>query len=284
MRFVIVTGMSGAGKSSVLKMLEDDGYFCADNLPVPLILKFAQIVENGGGEFDKIAIGVDVRSGNSLSDIDSVLSELTKINIKYEILFLDASDETLVKRYKETRRSHPLSGNGRVEDGIKEERKKIEFLKAKSDYVLDTSSLLVRDLKKQINTIFVNNREFNNFVLTIVSFGFKYGIPTDCDLVFDVRFLANPYYVPELKKLTGEDARVRDFVMKSDVSKEFLYKLTDMIKFLIPNYISEGKNGLVVGIGCTGGKHRSVTVAHELSDALKELNYAIKTYHRDIVR
>ncbi|MCR5584942.1 MAG: RNase adapter RapZ [Lachnospiraceae bacterium] len=285
MRFVIVTGMSGAGKSSVLKMLEDAGFFCADNLPIPLISKFAQIAENSNrGEFDKIAIGVDIRSGHSLDEVEPVLTELKEMRIKYEILFLDASDETLIKRYKETRRNHPLSGSGRVEAGIEEERKKIAFLKGKADYVLDTSTLLVRDLKQEIDSIFVNNKVFKNFIVTVISFGFKYGIPVDADMVFDVRFLANPFYVQSLKHLTGENEEVRDFVMKSPQADEFVSKLIDMVEFLIPHYINEGKNGLVIGIGCTGGKHRSVTMAKVLSDALEKDDYSVKTIHRDIIK
>ena len=285
MRFVIVTGMSGAGKSSVLKMLEDAGFFCADILPIPLISKFAQIAENSNrGEFDKIAIGVDIRSGHSLDEVEPVLTELKEMRIKYEILFLDASDETLIKRYKETRRNHPLAGAGRVEAAIGEERKKIAFLKNKADYVLDTSTLLIRDLKQEIDSIFVNNKVFKNFIVTVISFGFKYGIPVDADMVFDVRFLANPFYVQSLKNLTGENKEVRDFVMKSPEAGEFVAKLTDMVEFLIPHYINEGKNGLVIGIGCTGGKHRSVTMAKVLSDALSNDDYSVKTIHRDIIK
>ncbi len=285
MRFVIVTGMSGAGKSSVLNMLEDAGYFCADNLPVPLISKFAQIAENNKeGEFNRIAIGVDIRSGHSLDMLEPVLTELKEMRIKYEILFLEASDETLIKRFKETRRNHPLSGSGRVEAGIDEERKKIAFLKGKADYVLDTSTLLIRDLKQQIDSIFVKNEGFKNFFVTVLSFGFKYGIPVDADMVFDVRFLANPYYVSTLKHKTGMDAEVREYVMNSPQSEEFVGKLTDMIEFLIPNYINEGKNGLVIAIGCTGGKHRSVTIANVLSEALVGAGYSVKTDHRDINR
>ncbi len=285
MRFVIVTGMSGAGKSSVLNMLEDAGYFCADNLPVPLISKFAQIAENSKeGEFNRIAIGVDIRSGHSLDDVEPVLTELKEMRIKYEILFLEASDETLIKRFKETRRNHPLSGSGRVEAGILEERKKIAFLKGKADYVLDTSTLLIRDLKQQIESIFVKNEGFKNFFVTVLSFGFKYGIPVDADMVFDVRFLANPYYVSTLKHKTGMDEEVREYVMNSPQSDEFVGKLTDMIEFLIPNYINEGKNGLVIAIGCTGGKHRSVTIANVLSEALVGAGYSVKTDHRDINR
>ncbi len=283
MRFLIVTGMSGAGKSSVLNMLEDAGFFCADNLPVPLISKFAQFAENSNkGEFNKIAIGVDIRSGRSLDDLEPALTELKEMRIKYEILFLEASDEVLIKRFKETRRTHPLAGSGRVESGIEEERKKIAFLKNKADYVLDTSTLLIRDLKREIDNIFVKNKGFKNFFVTVLSFGFKYGIPVDADMVFDVRFLVNPYYVHALKHKTGMDKEVRDYVMDSPQSKVFIDKLTDMIEFLIPNYINEGKNGLVIAIGCTGGKHRSVTVANVLGEKLKGSEYSVKVEHRDI--
>ncbi len=283
MRFIIVTGMSGAGKSSVLKTFEDLGYFCVDNLPVQLINKFAQMAVNSDGEYDKIAIGMDIRSGKAFGEIETLLEEMKYESISYEILFLDASDDVLVKRYKETRRTHPLAGDGRVEDGIAAERTKTAFLREKAGYVIDTSSLNVRELKKQIKDIFVDNTNFKNFVVTVVSFGFKYGTPRDVDMVFDVRFLANPYYDPKLKVMTGEDKEVRDYVLKTPSAPEFLQKLTDMVKFLIPNYINEGRNGLVIGIGCTGGKHRSVTTAIMLAKALEEVGeYGIKLEHRDI--
>lgn len=282
MRFVIVTGMSGAGKTSVLKMLEDVGYFCVDNLPIPLVLKFAQLASHEHGEYDKIAIGVDIRSSHTLDEIVPLLGTLKDELIPYEILFLDASDEVLIKRFKETRRTHPLAGSGRVENGIELERKRLVFLKENADYIIDTSQLLTRELKSQIDRIFVQNQEFHNFMITILSFGFKYGIPTDSDLVFDVRFLANPYYVPELKCKTGNDKEVQEFVMKTEAAKQFLDKLTDMLQFLIPNYISEGKNRLVISVGCTGGKHRSVTMANELTKRLHCMEYGIKVEHRDI--
>lgn len=281
MRLIIVTGMSGAGKSSTLKMLEDAGYFCVDNLPVPLILKFAELAAQGHGEYDKVAIGLDIRSG-SLEEAKTLLTRMKEEHISYEILYLDASDESLIKRYKETRRAHPLSGTGRVEKGIDEERERTEFLKQNADYVLNTSKLLVRELKEQIDKIFVQNGKFRNFMITVLSFGFKYGIPSDSDLVFDVRFLANPYYIPELKYKTGNETEVQEFVMKTEAAGIFLNKLEDMLRFLIPNYISEGKNQLVISIGCTGGKHRSVTLANELAKRLTGMEYAVKAEHRDI--
>ncbi len=282
MRMVIVTGMSGAGKSSALKMLEDAGYFCVDNLPIQLIYKFVQLTVNGTEKFDKVALGVDIRSGQALEELDEVLEQMKKDGYHYEILFLDAKMEVLVKRYKETRRIHPLSGSGRVEQGIEDERDKLEFIKKRADVIIDTSQLLIRELKTEIDKIYIKNEKYNNFFVTILSFGFKYGIPMDSDLVFDVRFLPNPFYDPVLKTQTGNDQPVRDYVMSSDMAGVFLDKLEDMITFLIPNYILEGKNQLVISIGCTGGKHRSVTLANELTARLEKLEYGLKVEHRDI--
>ncbi|WMJ90169.1 RNase adapter RapZ [Anaerocolumna sp. MB42-C2] len=282
MRMVIVTGMSGAGKSSALKMLEDAGYFCVDNLPIQLIYKFVQLTINGTEKFDKVALGVDIRSGQALEELDEVLEQMKKDGCHYEILFLDAKTEVLVKRYKETRRIHPLSGSGRVEQGIEDERDKLEFIKKRADVIIDTSQLLIRELKSEIDKIYIKNEKYNNFFITILSFGFKYGIPMDSDLVFDVRFLPNPFYDPLLKTKTGNDKPVRDYVMSSDMAGVFLDKLEDMITFLIPNYILEGKNQLVISIGCTGGKHRSVTLANELTIRLEKLEYGLKVEHRDI--
>lgn len=280
MRFVIVTGMSGAGKSSVLKMLEDTGFFCVDNLPIKLVKKFVKLIMQGNN--DKVALGLDIRSGQSLDELDSVLKDTRTAGYPYEILFLDCSTEVLVKRYKETRRLHPLSQEGRVDKGIELERERLDFLRKKADVIIDTSHLLIRELKTQINKIYVEDKNFNNFMVMFLSFGFKYGIPSDSDLVFDVRFLPNPYYIPELKAMTGMDSEVNDFVMNSEASLDFLKKLEEMLIFLIPQYISEGKNQLVVSIGCTGGKHRSVTVAREMAKRIAGLGYGIKTEHRDI--
>jgi len=278
----MVTGMSGAGKSSALKMLEDAGYFCVDNLPIQLIYKFVQLTYNGTEKFDKVALGVDIRSGQALEELDKVLERMKSEDYPYEILFLDAGDDVLVKRYKETRRIHPLSGTGRVEQGIETERERLEFIKRKSDIIIDTSQLLIRELKTQIDKIYTLNEKYHNFFITILSFGFKYGIPMDSDLVFDVRFLPNPFYDQTLKYQTGNDQPVRDYVMNSNMAGAFLNKLEDMIAFLIPNYIIEGKNQLVISIGCTGGKHRSVTLANELAARIGTLEYGLKVEHRDI--
>ena len=284
MRFVIVTGMSGAGKSTTLKMMEDMGYFCVDSMPIPLMTKLTELLIVPNGEITKIALGLDIRSGQNLRALDQVLDELEKAKIPLEILFLESNDDTLVKRYKETRRFHPLSGkDGRVEEGIKEERKRLEFLRERADYLIDSSHMLTRELRAELSKIFVENKEYKNLYISVLSFGFKYGIPADADLVFDVRFLPNPYYIDELRPKSGNDKEVREYVMDNDKARIFLAKLTDMVEFLIPNYVQEGKTQLVIGIGCTGGKHRSVTLANELYEALsKNDNYGIRIEHRDI--
>ena len=284
MRCVIVTGMSGAGKSTALKMLEDMGYFCVDNLPVPLIPKMAELLSVPGTEINKAALGVDIRSGQNFYELKKILKELDRSGTRFEILYLESSDDVLIKRYKETRRFHPLSGkDGRVEEGIKEERKRLKFLRERADYLIDSSHMLTRELRAELSKIFVENKEFKNLYVTVLSFGFKYGIPSDADLVFDVRFLPNPYYIEEMRPKTGNDREVREFVMNNEKSTQFLEKLEDMIRFLIPNYIIEGKHQLVIAIGCTGGKHRSVTLANELYEKLcEDENYGIKIEHRDI--
>lgn len=284
MRFVIVTGMSGAGKSTTLNILEDIGYFCVDNLPVQLIKSFAEIAYAKDNEIDNVAIGVDIRSGVYLEKLSEYLSELKKDNYDYEILFLDSNDDVLVKRYKETRRNHPLARDGRIEDGIKSERNRIAFLRKEADYIIDTTSLLTRELKVELDKIFIDDAGYSNFIISVVSFGFKYGIPRDADLVFDVRFLPNPYYDLELRPYTGNDAPIRDFVMQFDVAKEFLNKTVDLLEFLIPNYIKEGKNGIVIAVGCTGGKHRSVTLANGIYNELQTSSYSVKVDHRDIYK
>lgn len=283
MRFVIVTGMSGSGKSTALKMLEDVGYFCVDNLPFPLISKLSELIQMPNAEINKIAVGVDIRSGQSFSQFESALGQLTKMGMEYEILFLDSRTDVLIKRYKETRRSHPLAKDGGLEQGIEAERKKLSGLRRKADYILDTSNMLTRELQAALNKTFVENKEFKNIYVTVCSFGFKYGIPSDADLVFDVRFLPNPYYIEALRYQTGNDSAVREFVMANDDAKEFLQKLQDMVRFLLPRYISEGKHQLVVAVGCTGGKHRSVTLANELYGTLRQdENLGVKIEHRDI--
>lgn len=284
MRFVIVTGVSGAGKTAALKMLEDARYFCVDNLPIPLVEKFASLMpEIQGEDVQNVALGIDARSGRSLHELEAVLDHMKESGYEFEILFMDAEDSVLVKRYKETRRSHPLAYSGRVDEGIRREREKMEFLRKRADYIIDTSRLLTRELRQEIEKIFVNNKEFHSMMVSVLSFGFKYGIPTDADLVFDVRFLPNPYYVDELRPQTGLDQSVFDFVMGNETAREFVDRLTDMLRFLIPNYVQEGKTSLVIAIGCTGGKHRSVSVARELYTRITDNSeYGFRLEHRDV--
>ena len=283
MEYVIVTGMSGAGKSTALKIMEDIGYFCVANFPIPLLEKFAEFADSGETQFQRIAFGMDIRNGEALQQLSGIIQNLRARGNCVQILFMDASDEVLVKRYKETRRAHPLAGTDRVEKGIELERKQVKFLKEMADYIIDTSQLLTRELNAAIGDIFLGHQEYDNIYLTILSFGFKYGIPADADLVFDVRFLPNPYYLEELRPKTGNDPEIQQFVMNSPEAGEFLDKLEDMVRFLIPNYIKEGKNRLVIAIGCTGGKHRSVTLTNALYERLKKnQKYGLRVEHRDI--
>ena len=281
MRFVIVTGMSGSGKITALKILEDSGYYCADNLPIELIGTFADLVYSQTSEVNRVAIGVDIRSGQNLGKINKVLEQMKNKGQEYEILFLDCSKEMLIKRFKETRRAHPMGENKSVAHGIKVEQERLAFLREQADYIIDTSNLLVRDLRVELEKIFVQSKGYKNLFISVLSFGFKHGIPTDCDLVFDVRFLPNPYYEPELKHKTGLDREVQEFVLNADVTQVFLEKLIDMVRFLIPNYIAEGKNQLVIGIGCTGGRHRSVTISNLIYDDLVNRGYRVVKKHRD---
>ena len=282
MKLVIVTGMSGAGKTVALKMLEDIGFYCVDNLPISLVDKFVQLV-SGGTDIKKTALGLDIRSGEELENLDEILENWRGSDVDVQVLFLDANDAVLIKRYKETRRVHPLAGAGRLENGIEKEREKLAFLKNEADYIIDTSMLLTRELRKELEKIFLQDARYKNMYVTVLSFGFQYGVPEDADLVFDVRFLPNPYYDEHLRPLTGQVQAVRDYVMRGTTAEIFLKKLYDMIDFLLPNYINEGKNQLVIAVGCTGGKHRSVTIARALYEHLEAVGeYGIRIDHRDI--
>jgi UPF0042 nucleotide-binding protein len=275
--------MSGAGKSTVLKSLEDFGFFCVDNLPPSLIPKFIELCEAPNSGMTNVALGIDIRGGKLFRDLFSFLSEFKNDNSKFEILFLDCRDDVLLKRYKETRRSHPLSVRGeRIMQGIKREREFIKDIRNRADYIIDTTNMLTRQLRAQLGEIFLEDKSFESIMVTVLSFGFKYGLPSDADLVFDVRFIPNPFYISELKPLTGNDVAVRDYVMQWDESQEFLKKVSELCEFLIPNYIKEGKTQLVIGIGCTGGKHRSVTLANELYNILKRDGHSAVVAHRDI--
>ena len=284
MKLVIVTGMSGAGKTVALKMMEDMGYYCVDNLPIPLIEKFAELaLGNNQGLSNQVALGIDIRSGQELPLLDKILERWRTDGIPFEILFLDASDEVLLKRYKETRRNHPLAGAGRIDEGIKKERECLAFLKKQANVILDTSMLLTKELRHELEKIYMEDGTYDNLFVTVMSFGFKYGIPADADLVFDVRFLPNPYYVENLRPKTGEEKEIQDYVKQGGTADIFLGQLYDMLDLLITNYVLEGKNQLVIGIGCTGGKHRSVTIANAVYEHLKQQKgLGVKLYHRDI--
>ena len=284
MRLVVVTGMSGGGKQTAMKMLEDIGFYCVDNLPIPLIDKLVELIATPNSEITKLALGLDVRADQNFDEAHEILFKLKKEGYPIEIIFMDANDSTLIRRYKESRRMHPLSASGdRVEDGIHKERDILECIKKEADYVFDTSNLLTRDLKEEFNRIFVIGEAYNGLMVNIMSFGFKHGIPTDADLVFDVRFLPNPYYIEELKHQTGNDKPVQDYVMSSAEARQFLVKLEDMLTFLIPGYVNEGKHQLVVAIGCTGGQHRSVTLANELYKRMKDNGkFGLALSHRDL--
>lgn len=285
MRFVVVTGMSGGGKSTALKILEDMGYYCVDNLPVPLIEKFVELVATPNTELEKVALGLDVRADLDFKEAEDILDRLRSNGYLFEILFMDANPQTLLKRYKETRRIHPLSTkkDARIESGIVKEQEILSSIKKKADYVIDTSKILTRELREEMERIFIRNENYNSLMVNIVSFGFKHGIPADADLVFDVRFLPNPFYIEELKHITGNEQAVQDYVMSFPEAGAFLAKLEDLLEFLLPGYIKEGKYQLVVAIGCTGGQHRSVTLANALYKAMKDKgNYGWSLSHRDI--
>ena len=277
--FFIITGMSGAGKSQALKIMEDLGFYCVDNIPLALVPEFADL--SSKKEFKNVALGIDVRAGKSLSLFDDVLGCLKKKKIKYKIIFFDASDSTLLKRYFETRRRHPLGK--RISEGIKKERKLIEKIRAVADKEIDTSYLTIGELKE------ILAREMNvsggkSIAISLLSFGYKYGIPIDADMVIDVRFLPNPNYVKRLRSKTGKDSSVRHYVQRQKLYRIFFKKFSELFSFLLPNYIREGKSHLTVAIGCTGGKHRSVVFAENIVCWLKKQKYFVKIYHRDIDR
>ena len=283
MRFIIVTGLSGAGKSEATNALEDMGYFCVDNLPPKLIKKFAEVCKQSKGSIDKVALVMDIRGGIFFDDLFESLSELSKEQFQYEILFLDTSDEVLVKRFKEKRRSHPLAPGGRVITGIELERQKLRDVKDKADVIIDTSKYAIKDLREEMARKF-GDKEMpeKQMAITILSFGFKYGIPVDSDLVFDVRFIPNPFYIPELKPFSGNDEPVKNYVMEQTETQTFLQKANDMSEFLIPNYQKEGKRQLIISIGCTGGRHRSVAIANSIYETLRANNHDVYIEHRDI--
>ncbi|AJP13174.1 TPA: RNase adapter RapZ [Clostridioides difficile] len=281
MKFVIVTGLSGSGKSETMRALEDMGFYCVDNLPPALITKFAELCYQPNSSIDKVALGIDIRGRKFFEALHESLNYLEKENYEYEMVYLDCNDDVLLKRYKMTRRNHPLAKDMQIPEGIKMERKIMEPLKELSTCIIDTTNMKPKDLKEEIKKIYSSGEDNPNLTISVVSFGFKHGILADADLVFDVRFLPNPYYVEELRAKTGDDKEVRDYVMNSKISEEFYVKLLDMIHFLVPQYIEEGKQHLVIGVGCTGGRHRSVTITNLIAEDLSNKGYRVVKKHRD---
>ena len=280
MEFLIITGLSGAGKSLATHSLEDLGFFCVDNLPPALIPKFAEIVKESQGRIRRVALVSDIRGGEFFDQLGAALANLDAGGIRFQILFLDASDEILVRRYEETRRKHPLGGS--VLDGIRAERRRLQPLKERAHRIIDTSTLTARELKQELADAFVRADNRRTLTVTVISFGYKYGIPLDADLVFDVRFLPNPFYVESLRALPGSSPEVREFVLRAKQTAEFQHKLHDLLSYLLPQFTAEGKSHLTVAIGCTGGKHRSVVVGEDLARFLRGASYTVRLKHRDV--
>ncbi len=282
MRIIIITGVSGAGKSLVARTMEDLGYFCVDNLPPSLLPKFVEMSSRSGSRLNLVAMVIDIRGGEFLKDLFPALDMIKKAALEYEILFLESSDSALIKRFKESRRSHPLAPGGRLLQGIEEERKILSTIRERADHIIDTSNMNPGQLKEEIKGIFVKGRKFKGMVIYIISFGYKYGIPLECDLLFDVRFIPNPFYIESMRDQNGRNPEVKDYVLKSAETKTFLKKTEDLLDFLLPNYTREGKTQLVIGIGCTGGKHRSVAIADETCRLLEKKKHTVIVEHRDI--
>ena len=281
-RILIITGMSGAGKTQVMRTLEDLNYFCVDNLPPALIPKFAELCMQTEGKVNRIAFVIDIRGGEFFEEMVGVLDEMKLNGTKYELLFLDASDEVLIRRYKETRRRHPLANEGSLSQGITKEREKVGNVRAKATHILDTTNTTTTDLRDKIIALYGSGDSLSKMNVIIQSFGFKHGIPLDCDMMFDVRFLPNPFYVPELKMLTGNDQEVMTYIWNYQITSEFTKKLEDMVLFLLPEYEKEGKSQFTIAIGCTGGNHRSVFIANKLCDFLRGHDYETQVAHRDL--
>lgn len=280
--FTIITGLSGAGKSQAVRSFEDLGFFCVDNLPPLLIPKFAELAAQSEGKIDKIALVIDIRGGKFFNDVFSALETLEEMGVRYRIVFLDASDEVLVRRFKETRRRHPLAREGRIIEAIRQERKILGRLKERAQKIIVTSNFTPQELKKEIKSLFSEDEDWDKLVVTVMSFGFKYGIPVDADLVFDVRFLPNPYYIENLRDFSGNEKQVDEYILSWDITKEFFEKFFSLIHFLLPHYVEEGKTSLSIAVGCTGGRHRSVVVSNKLAASIKGKGYTTILKHRDI--
>jgi len=283
-RFVVVTGLSGAGKSQALRILEDLGYYCVDNLPVPLVPTFADLVKRSSEERSRVAVCVDARTGKDLVHLPAHLNALEELGFTPDLLYLESSDSVLYRRYSESRRRHPCSPLGSIDEGIRLERELLSPIRERADLVIDTSAVTVGDLRERISTMFVGAAERRALTMSIMSFGFKYGLPAEADLVLDVRFLPNPHYDPDLQPMTGNDPEVKDYVMNQKAAEKLLHHVTGLLKFLIPQYANEPKSYLTIAIGCTGGRHRSVVIAQEVHRLVRDLSYEARLQHRDIAR
>jgi UPF0042 nucleotide-binding protein len=284
LELIVITGLSGAGRTQAMQSLEDQGFFCVDNLPPTFLVKFAELCAQSRGKVSKAAIVCDLRGGTFFSSLSEALSNLENEGFRLQILFLDASDETLIRRYKESRRRHPLSPQGRVLDGILAERQQLEELRFRADNIIDTSNLSAQQLRQQVAELFCKTQGLGQMVVSVISFGFKYGIPLDADLVMDVRFLPNPFYVETLRPLTGEHTLVQEYVFGNLIAQEFMEKYLALLEYILPQYVKEGKTHLAIGIGCTGGQHRSVAIAERVGQFLSENHYALNIKHRDAVK
>ncbi|MDR7542661.1 MAG: RNase adapter RapZ [Armatimonadota bacterium] len=285
MQFVIVTGLSGAGKSTALKVFEDLGFFCVDNLPPALLPKFADLCLHSDEKIRRVALGIDIRGGEFFDELFSAVREVSRRGLRADILFLDASDDVLVRRFKETRRKHPLAQTGSVLAGIRAERRRLEAVKGASHRIIDTSSLSVKELRDEVAAAYLDRRApARQLEISIVTFGYKHGIPIDADLLFDVRFLPNPHYHEALRSLPGTHGRVRRYVLGHQETREFLERIYDFTGYLLPQFVSEGKTHLTIGLGCTGGRHRSVVVGEVLARHLRGLGYRVRVRHRDLRR
>ncbi|WP_240983468.1 RNase adapter RapZ [Acididesulfobacillus acetoxydans] len=284
LQLIVITGLSGAGRTQAMQSLEDQGFFCVDNLPPMFIVKFAALCAQSQGKISKAAIVCDLRGGDFFASLSEALQNLKQEGFSYEILFLEASDEALVRRYKESRRRHPLSPQGRILDGIQAERLQLEELRSKAHKIIDTSSLSAQALRKQVAELFGKKQGPGQMTVSVITFGFKYGVPLDADLLIDVRFLPNPYYVSDLRPLTGSHPLVRDYVFGNPIAREFMQRYLALLEFMLPHYLNEGKTHLVIGVGCTGGQHRSVAIGERVRDFLQEQGYPVSVKHRDCER
>lgn len=285
MEFIIISGLSGAGKSKTASFMEDMGFYCVDNLPVSLIPKFAELCMAGTGNYDKVALVTDIRGGQTFDGLFQALKSLRAMHCEYKILFVEASEETIIKRYKETRRNHPLArADQSLLEAVRQERTALKRVRRLAEYIIDTTTLSTAKLRGEILRIFGAGQESEAMSVSVISFGFKYGIPIEADLVFDVRFLPNPYYIAELRDQTGLNAGVQDFLNGYQQTRDFREKLEGLIGFLLPCYVEEGKTALVIAIGCTGGKHRSVAVTRDLAEFIRKRGYQAAENHRDMTR